>query len=118
MNKKYFDGLPWKNADGRGEIARKLFADELNFKDVHVFTNLSKAEVIEKMNWLKEKANVFEAEKQGDETLAVGIAWIGHKLLADYEPHKKIIAMHGVSLPIGGVDGSDYYPQYELTIFG
>ena len=83
-----------------------------------MFTNLTKAEVIDKMNWLRERSNQFEDEKQEEETLAIGIAWIGHKLLADYEPHKRILAMHGVSLPATSPDDTDFYPQYELTIFG
>ena len=44
----------WENAGERGEIARKLFAEVLEFQEVLLFTNLTKEEIIEKLELLKE----------------------------------------------------------------
>ena len=118
LHKKFFDGLPWKNAAERGELARKLFADVLNFKEVRVFTNLSKDEIIEKLNQVKNQANRFEMAKHGRETLAVGITWIGHKLQSNNDLHKQILAKHRVATPGPGKNNSEHFQWYETTIFG
>ena len=108
LNRQFFEGVEWKSADERGEIARKLFAEVLKFQEVQLFTDLSKEEVIHKLNWLKEQADMFEKNKQGNETLSIGITWIGHKLQADYDPHNRILTNLGVERPKCGKDGSEY----------
>ena len=45
-------GLPYKNAAGRGKHAEELFRDVLKFKHVEVFTNLTKEEIIQKLEYL------------------------------------------------------------------
>ena len=43
----YLDGVEWKDAKERGEMARKMFKIELKFDTVHVFQDLSKKQVAE-----------------------------------------------------------------------
>ena len=50
-------GLPFKNAVGRGKYAEQLFKEILEFKHVEVFTNLTKVEIIEKLNFLQNEAD-------------------------------------------------------------
>ena len=46
-------GLPYRNAKARGEYAAKLLKDVLEFKTVEIFTDLSKEEILVKMDYLK-----------------------------------------------------------------
>ena len=38
---KFLGAVQWKDANERGEMARKLFQEELKFEEVHVLKNLS-----------------------------------------------------------------------------
>ena len=42
--------VKWKDAEKRGKVARKLFEEELKFKNVTVHYNLSKNEIIKQMS--------------------------------------------------------------------
>ena len=55
-------GLPYRNAVKRGEHAATLLRDVLEFKTVETFTDLRKAQIIEKMKHLKEKADKLEED--------------------------------------------------------
>ena len=46
-------GITWSNATERGEIARQLFKDELNFYDVSVFVDLSREEIVAELDKIK-----------------------------------------------------------------
>ena len=58
------------------------------------------------------------------EDLVIGIAWIGHTLDPDYEPHKKIISesIDYKAAPNTKVqnstNASEIYPWFELTHLG
>ena len=56
-------GLPYKDADARGRQAEAIFRNVLKFHQVEVFKNLDKAEVIEKLDHLWKKAEIFELKK-------------------------------------------------------
>ena len=49
--------LPYTNATQIGDTAKKLFETVLRFRDVQVFSNLRKEDVIEKLQDLKEYAD-------------------------------------------------------------
>ena len=57
-------GLPYKNAVGRGKSALALFKDILEFEHVEVFTDLTKSNIIEKLEELQERADDFEQRKK------------------------------------------------------
>ena len=61
-------------------MAQSLLKDLLKFNEVSVHTNPSKSEVIEVLKSLQALA---ESVENTNETLAVGIIWIGHSLGAD-----------------------------------
>ena len=54
-------GVQYKNAVERGEQARKLFKEELEYQEVRLFEDIDKAQIIEKLESLKARANEFEA---------------------------------------------------------
>ena len=58
----------------------------LRFKNVQLFTNLCKEEIIEKLQELK-----AYAEKKS-QTTQVAIVWIGHTLFSHDTPHNEILS--------------------------
>ena len=76
--------VKWNEAKERGNQAAEIFDDILEFKDVEIFHNLPKVEIIKKLDELQKKANQFEDKCEIDYalgrkvgTLAVAIIWIG-----------------------------------------
>ena len=67
------------------------------------FLNLSKTEIIEKLNDLQVIANEFESNKGTRDVLAVGIVWIGASLGPQ---HDEILNELEVEEPEFGSDGS------------
>ena len=63
-------------------------------------------------------------DRRVKEDLAVGIAWIGHTLDPEYQPHKEIIEEKidykgdGASSDSEAGDPSSMYPWFELTYYG
>ena len=51
------NGLPYTNAAIKGTHAKTLLKDILEFKEVEVFTDLSKEEIIKKLEQLEHRAN-------------------------------------------------------------
>ena len=77
--------VPWEDAKISGDQARTMFKDILKFKEVKVFYNLSKDDVIEELLELQRIADEFEEDLENGysgerSTLAVGIVWIGASL--------------------------------------
>ena len=70
--------LPWKNAGQNGQAAAKLFKESLGFDEVEVHVDLSKAAIIERFDALQAKADHFDKDKVGKETMLIGVMWIGH----------------------------------------
>ena len=50
---------PYTDAEQKGKHAEALFRETLEFQEVKVFTNLCKADVIEKMNYLRKRSELF-----------------------------------------------------------
>ena len=46
------NGVPYQDAVARGDAALSLFRDVLEYKNVQVFTNLDKQQIIEKLDEL------------------------------------------------------------------
>ena len=59
--------LVYKNAVQRGKEAQKLFEEILEFDNVDVCTNFSKAQVLEKLNALERVKEKFEKSREDTE---------------------------------------------------
>ena len=72
-------------------MTQELFKDILKFNQVRVFEDLSKKEIIEQLEDLKNTATHYELEND-EGTLAISITWIGFKLQASwFTPHKLLL---------------------------
>ena len=76
-------GIQYRNAVGRGEQALKLFKEELKYQEVHLFKDVDKKQIIEKLAFLRTRAAEFEASKRAGQKLSIGIACIGHILVPE-----------------------------------
>ena len=94
--------LPYTNAAQLGDTATKLFQKVLRFRDVQVFTNLCKEDVIEKLMDLR----AYAEEKT--QTTQVAIVWIGHTLFSHDTPHSEILTQLGVTSVAEAIDGTMY----------
>ena len=95
---------------------RHLFKKVLQFNDVTVHTDLTKAKIIEVLDSVKERAEQF-AQKFGDkEVLAVAVINIGFNMVLDYTPHHTLLQERGYRAPPKGTDGSFYEELYALTV--
>ena len=52
------------------------------------------------------------------EILLVGIIWIGHTLQSDMYSHKQIMDEIGIKEIKSEIDGSEYFPRFELNHLG
>ena len=74
-----------------------LYKNLLEFKEVKVFENKTKIEIIEILKELNDKAQEYETitsqdKEQENNILAVSISWIGFKLQCSWNTeHKKFI---------------------------
>ena len=49
LDKQFLGGVKWDHAKAKGQVARQLFEDLLQFKKVLIYENLSKDEIEEKL---------------------------------------------------------------------
>ena len=83
--------LEYKAYQEKGKMTREVFEDILEFNQVQVFENLSKKEIIEQLEDLKNTARNYEFENDKG-TLAISISWIGFKLQGSwYTEHKLLL---------------------------
>ena len=83
--------LEYKAYQDKGKNTQKLFKDILEFNQVQVFEDLSKKEIIEQLEDLKNTARHYEFENDKG-SLAISITWIGFKLQASwFTPHKLLL---------------------------
>ena len=83
--------LEYKAYQDKGKNSQKLFKDILEFNQVRVFEDLSKKEIIEQLEDLKNTARQYEFENEKG-TLSISITWIGFKLQASwFTPHKLLL---------------------------
>ena len=59
-----FDDLEEEIAKKQGEVAKTMFKDTLEFNDVQVFENLKMDEVLKKLNYIIQKAEIFELKNE------------------------------------------------------
>ena len=62
----------------KGEKARIIFEDILNFDEVHVYINLAKADIVEKLDTMQRVADEFEEDRDDLDVLAIAIITIGY----------------------------------------
>ena len=110
--------LPWHNAVERGELARQTFKEVLNFYDINVFVDLSKDEIVAELDKIKYQAGTFDDERGENETLAVAIVWIGHKIMADYPPHSELMEEKEFEMPPTSEGTEDFTGNFEVTTQG
>ena len=104
----------WPNALERGEFAEKLLKEQLNFNEVEVCVNWSKAKIIEKLTELKEKAMTFQkAHYGGKETLVICIVSVGNRIDPFIKEHK--ILLQEFEVEVSGQNEGDYEDFFELT---
>ena len=82
--------LEYKAYKNKGRNTLELYQDILKFDQVRVFEDLSKKEIIEQLEDLKNTARQYEFEND-DGTLAISISWIGFKLQASWFSDHKIL---------------------------
>ena len=81
-------GLVYKFAEERAEIHRTIFEEVLEFSEVRVFKNVSKANIIGELGEIKIRADAFEKDRGNKDLLAIAIVNIGFYLdLVTYKPH-------------------------------
>ena len=56
--------VPYANYDLKAEKAKELFKDILEFSNVETLENLSKADIIKKLEEIKDTAQNFETERK------------------------------------------------------
>ena len=102
----------------KGEIAHKLWSEGFDFQECDVCNNLTKKEVVEKLEKVQKQAEKYEKSNK-KETFAVAIVWIGFSLRPDvYDEHKKVLDLLTLTPPSNGTDGTTYVKQYALTHLG
>ena len=110
--------IGWTDANERGETARQLFKDVLNFYDVNVHVNLSKEKIIAELDSLKYQAGTFDDERTGNETLCIAIVWVGHKIIANYPPHNEIMEEKEWEMPPVTHGTEDFTGNFEISSAG
>ena len=100
----------------KAETARDLFQSQLNFQEVHVYVNLVKSQVIEKLNMLQLKADHFESKKKAKQIFAIAIVSIGRAFSPEtIETHRIRAELNRMTKPGKAIDGSAYFAHYMLT---
>ena len=79
--------------------------------------DLSKDEVIAKLNFVQGLVDQFEEARLEKETFAVAIVWVGHVVNPAFPPHQHILKQFGVKAPLGS-DGSSHENSYAITHLG
>ena len=97
-------------------------------KRVEVCKNFNKAQVIAKLGELQETANIFESywrqSKKSNkyflqnQTLAIGIVWIGFSISPGHEETDLLLEELGVEDQDPGIDESPYINNFVLTHLG
>ena len=83
--------LEYKAYENKCKNTEELYKDILKFNQVRVFEDLSKKEIIEQLEDLKNTAMQYEFENDKG-TLAILISWIGFKLQGSwFTPHRLLL---------------------------
>ena len=112
--------LEYKEAKKRGEIAKDLFIEVLEFDEVADYENLRKSAIIETLEDLQRRADEFQAAK-GDslETFLISIVWIGYSLDCDFEPHLHLLNQKDEEVErLKGIYGSLFFKWMEVSAYG
>ena len=99
--------LVYTNALDHGELYKELFRDVLNFSNVEIVLNPTKAEMIEKIAQLKAEAEEFDKSHEPRKVYSFVLVHVGHKL-EPTDPRQKIIIDDLGVEPKKGTDGTDY----------
>ena len=91
LDKQFKKAAEWKNAIKRGEMTRRLFAEELGFSQVYVHTDLSRKEIKQKIEEIRQVQYQHDPERS-----IVAVAWVGHTLRTDVVSNRKILSDLGV----------------------
>ena len=111
--------VAYRGAEERGRKLHDLFKDVLKFSDVKVYTDQTKAEMIEVLDALRSHAEKFERTRGDTEILCVGVANVGFNLRHADAKHKAIMTgTMGYDLPYKAKDNSSHDLKYILTTEG
>ena len=105
----------YDSAIEKGEMYRKLFEEVLKFSEVTAYTDLTKSQVIEVLDFLQYRADKFERCKSDDDLLTVALVNVGYFLNIYDEDHKSLVKFLKYTEPAEGTDGSKYGERYPLT---
>ena len=87
---------------------------------VRVYHNLTKADLVGKLDAIYSYARKFELQKfdSVSETLAVGIVWIGFKLVEELNAHKEILEDIGYKRPPKSKDNTLLEQSFAISTDG
>ena len=72
--------IKYKNAEIKAEETRQLFTETLEFNDVKICKNFSKAEIIKELEDVKVEVEDFASANYNKRVFAFAVVWIGFKL--------------------------------------
>jgi hypothetical protein len=78
------DLLIYHNAEIRAEMYRELYEKVFGYDKVEIFFNLTRDEMISKLNELADEAKVFSQNHAERTILALDVIYIGFKLSSNY----------------------------------
>ena len=67
---------------------------------------------------IKYQAGTFDDESEMNETLAVAVIWIGHKIIVDYPPHAELMEEKEFEMNEPGDDEENFAGIFEVTSQG
>ena len=90
--------------------------EELDFQKVEIHINLTKSEIIEKLEEIQHRVDTFEKEKEKNDNMAVAVISIGYSFNPELFPLHKKKAQEKEFKPIPDCEyGNEHYPQYILA---